>query len=59
MSDEENEKALKILRSITELVTEEEKEQARLVVEYLKFLTSGRDYEGTQSFPIEDYKRRN
>jgi GTP cyclohydrolase I len=56
---DETDDVKKILEAITEDLSEEEKEQAKLVAEYIKFLYGGKDYEGTQTFFAEDYSRRN
>lgn len=58
MTDESDD-VKKILEAITDNISEEEKEQAKLVAEYIKFLYGGKDYEGKQTFFVEDYSRRN
>lgn len=48
-----------LLKSIASDLTDEEKQQASLVAEYLRFMYGGKDYEGKQTFLTEDYSRRN
>ena len=59
MEDDELDEALKILRSITGNLSVEELAQVKNILDSLNTTRAGRDHEGTQSFPIEDYKRRN
>lgn len=57
MSDKSE--AKKILQSITKDLTEADLKIALLLVECLGLKTGPKDYEGKQTFFIEDYKRRN
>ena len=52
-------KIKKLLKAATAGLTEEERQQAILVAEYIKFMHGGKDYEGKQTFLAEDYSRRN
>lgn len=51
--------AINKLREITEDLSDEERQQASLFVGYVNTLLKNKDYEGKQTFPITDYKRRN
>lgn len=48
-----------LLRVITKDISEDEKKEAILVAEYIKFMYGGKDFEGKQTFFVEDYSRRN
>lgn len=56
---DDKEELKRILREIACNLSDEEKQQAILVAEYLKFMHGGKDYEGKQTFLTEDYSRRN
>lgn len=47
------------LREITANLSETEKQQAKVIAEYMKLFKGDKDHEGKQTFPVEDYKRRN
>lgn len=60
MSDDDDiKKAIEKLELITKDLSEEDKQKAKILFEYLKLLKNSQDYAGIQTFPIEDYKRRN
>jgi hypothetical protein len=61
MSDDDETYAyiMKKLQEISDNLTETEKQQAKIIAEYLKLFQSKKDHEGKQIFLIEDYKRRN
>ena len=50
---------LEKLRFIADKLTETEKQQAKILAEYFKLFQKKEDYEGKQTFPVTDYKRRN
>jgi hypothetical protein len=60
MSDEEElKRLLESLRATSDKLTKEQLEQARILASFFKLQTSNQDHEGTQIFPIKNYKRRN
>lgn len=56
MSEEDFQKAMKILRSLQEDLSEEQRNLAKILANYLK---TNKDYEGKQTFYFTDYKTRN
>lgn len=59
MSEEEYQKALELLRSLRESLSEEQKTFAKNLADYLLATAQKKDYEGKQYFPHTDYSRRN
>lgn len=60
MSEEEFEKAMKLLRSLQKDLSEEQRNLAKILANYLNSaIKQNQDYEGRQYFFIENYSRRN
>lgn len=59
MSEDEYQKTLEILRALRDSLSEEQKEFAKRLADYLLATAQKKDYEGKQYFPQTDYSRRN
>ena len=57
--EEDYKKSIDILRSLREGLSNEQRQLAKMLANYMLSIKQKNDYEGIQIFPYSDYSRRN